>query len=126
MSDYEIKIYEAGFEEAQAKIGVEETTEWTGFGQTPAEQLKIYYSVPEFDPETRLYAFKGDEMVGFIVSKILPEDEDKIVKAQHDFPIVKKGHEKVSEVLYKKCIETLKAKGAKIIEARVGKGWLGT
>ncbi|MHA1366670.1 MAG: hypothetical protein ACTSXA_11215 [Candidatus Heimdallarchaeota archaeon] len=129
MSDYEIKIYEEGFEEAQAKIGVEETTEWTGFGQTPADGLKRYYSVPDFDPETRLYAFKGDEMVGFIVSKILPEDpeaKDKTVTAQHDFPIVKKGHEKVSEVLYSKCIETLKGKGAKVIEARVGKGWLGT
>ena len=127
MSDYEIKIYEAGFEEAQAKLGVEETSEWTDFGQTPADRLKTYYSVPEFDPETRLYAFKGDEMVGFIVSRILPEDEeDKTVKAQHDFPIVKKGHEKASELLYKKAIETLKAKGAKVIEARVGKGWLGT
>lgn len=129
MSDYEIKIYEAGFEEAQAKIGTEETTEWTDFGQTPADRLKTYYSVPEFDPETRLYAFKGDEMVGFIVSRILPVEEDaedKTVKAQHDFPIVKKGHEKASELLYNKCIETLKAKGAKVIEARVGKGWLGT
>ena len=74
MSDYEIKIYEAGFEEAQAQLGTELTQDWQDFGQTPADRLKQYYSAEDFDPETRLYAFKGEEMVGFIVARILRFD----------------------------------------------------
>ncbi len=126
MSDYEIKIYEKGFEDAQAQLGTEARTDWTDFGQTPAERLKEYYARDDFDPETRLYAFKGEELVGFIVSKVLPDSEDGIKKAQHDFPIVKKGHEKASKLLYKKVVETLKGKGVQVLEARVGKGWKGT
>ncbi len=123
MSDYEIKIYEKGIEDAQAQLGTEATTDWTDFGQTPAERLKEYYARDDFDPEIRLYAFKGEELVGFIVSRVLPDSEDGIKRAQHDFPIVKEGHEEASKLLYKKAVDMLKGKGVQVLEARVSKGW---
>jgi len=126
MSDYEIKIYEKGFEEAQAKLGMDVTKDWTDFGQTQAEQLKEYYARDDFDPETRLYAFKNGELVSFIVSRILPDAEDGIKRAQHDFPLYTKGNEKAAELLYEKTVKVLKKKGVQVLEARVGKGWLGT
>ncbi|NHJ32845.1 MAG: hypothetical protein FK732_08280, partial [Asgard group archaeon] len=68
MPKYEIKSYQEEFLEAQEKVGTEATKEWQAFGQTPAAQLKQIYSQEGFDPETKLYAFKGDEMVGFLTS----------------------------------------------------------
>ena len=126
MSEYEIKIYEKGFEEAQAKLGTDETQDWIDFGQTTADRLKEYYSAEDFDPETRLYAFKDGELVSFIVSRILPDAEDGIKRAQHDFPLYTKGNEKAAELLYEKAVKVLKKKGVQVLEARVGKGWLGT
>ncbi|MFW9922470.1 MAG: hypothetical protein ACFFDW_04180, partial [Candidatus Thorarchaeota archaeon] len=126
MSDYEIKFYEKGVEDAQAELGTEVTKGWTDFGQTSAENLKITYSRPDFDPETRLYAFKDGKLVAFFVSRVLPEGEDGIKRATHDFPFVRKGHEDAGELLYKKAIETLKNKGVKIIDGRAFEGWPGT
>ena len=59
MTDYEIKHYQEGFIENQVKIGTEASKEWQLFGQTGVERLKEVYAQPEFDPETRLYCFKG-------------------------------------------------------------------
>lgn len=126
MSDYEIKFYEKGIEDAQAELGTEVTKDWTDFGQTSAENLRTTYSRPEFDPETRLYAFKDGKLVGFFVSRVLPEAEDGIKRATHDFPFVREGHEKAGELLYNKGIETLKNKGVKFVEVRALEGWKGT
>ncbi len=126
MSEYEIKHYEKGIEDAQAKLGTDVSQDWTDFGQTPAERLKEYYSAKDFDPETRLYAFKDGELVAFIVSRVLPDAEDGIKRAQHDFPMYIKGHEKAAELLYDKAVKVLKKKGVQLLEARVNKGWLGT
>lgn len=126
MSKYKIKIYEKGIEDAQAALGFEVTKDWIDFRQTPAEGVKKYYSVPDFDPELRLYAFKGDKLIGFMTSRILPESKTSVIRVQHDFPIVLTDFEEVSELLYKKAVDTWKAKGVRVVEARVGTNWLGT
>ena len=123
MSDYEIKIYEKGIEDEQAKLGTEMTQDWTDFGQTPADRLKEAYSREDFDPETRLYAFKEGKLVGFIVSRVLPDAEDGIKRAQHDFPLALDNNEEVGKLLYNKAVEVLKEKGVQILEARAGPGW---
>ncbi|MHA1210948.1 MAG: hypothetical protein ACTSSH_00670 [Candidatus Heimdallarchaeota archaeon] len=123
MTEYIIKTYEKGMEDEQAKLGTETTKDWTGFGQSTAENLKTYYAREDFDPETRLYAYKDDKLVGFMVARILPDAEDGIKRAQHDFPLALEGSEEVGKLLYNKAVETLKKKGVKILEARVSKGW---
>ncbi|MBK5113890.1 MAG: hypothetical protein KGD59_06685 [Candidatus Heimdallarchaeota archaeon] len=126
MSEYTIKIYEKGIEDKQAALGFEVTKDWIDFRQTPGDGIKKYYSAPDFDPELRLYAFKGDKLVGFITSRIIPESKTEKLRVQHDFPIVLTGFEVVSELLYEKAVDTWKAKGVKVVEARVGTNWLGT
>lgn len=126
MSDYELKNYETGIEEAQAELGTEATKDWSFFGQSDAAALKNAYSREGFDPETRHYAFKDGKLVGFLVSRILPDTEDGIKRATFDFPFVKEGHEKAGELLYDRCISTLKDKGVTIADVRVLAGWKGT
>ncbi|NHJ41002.1 MAG: hypothetical protein FK731_13305 [Asgard group archaeon] len=126
MSEYTINIHKKGIEEEQAALGFQITKNWVDFRQTPANGIKKYYSAPDFDPELRLYAFKEDKLIGFITSRILPESKNSILRVQHDFPIVLSGYDEVSELLYKKAVETWKAKGVKVVEVRVGTNWLGT
>ena len=100
MSKYEIKSYQEAFLEAQEKVGTEATKDWRGFGQTPAAQLKQAYSREGFDPETKLYAFKGDELVAFLTSSIIPESDDGIKRANLEFALCLPGHEECSDLLF--------------------------
>ena len=70
MSDYIIKSYEEGFIEEQVQVGTEAIKDWKIFGQTSAERLKQLYSADGFDPETRIYCFKDDKMVGFLTAEV--------------------------------------------------------
>jgi hypothetical protein len=78
MSDYVIKHYHEGFEVDQEKVGKEVAKTFVSPHQTPAERLKEVYTREGFDPETRLYAFKGKEMVGFLSARVLDEEEDGV------------------------------------------------
>ncbi|MFW9924753.1 MAG: hypothetical protein ACFFDW_15845, partial [Candidatus Thorarchaeota archaeon] len=125
-SDYILKNYQEEFLEFQEQVGKEATKEWINFYQTPATTLKRAYSTPNFDPETKHYAFKGDKLVGFLTSSIAPKSEDDIQRAYLEFPLVLKGHETAVDLLIEKGISTLKAKGVKKILARAAKEWKGT
>ncbi len=123
MTDYELKHYQEGFIENQVKIGTEVCKGWQLFGQTNAERLKEVYSQPEFDPETRLYCFKGEEMVGFLTTSILPEKvEDKTI-GNLSPPMVLEGHDEAKDLLITKAVETLKAKGANILRTYANDTW---
>jgi len=119
MSGYELKSYQKGFEEDQARVGEEVARSWIFAHQTPADRLKEVYSQPDFDPETRHYCFKGKEMVGFLTTRILEEEEGKPKKASLVFPSVLLEHEEATDLLYEKAVETLKNKGVEVIETYV-------
>ncbi len=118
---YEIKSYKEEFLEDQVKIGNEETKKWRFSGQTSVEQLKVVYSQPNFDPETRLYAFQDEKMVGFVTSSIVEEEGKKIGDAR--IPFVLEGHEEARSALLERAIEVLKSKGAKTLRTPVSKYW---
>ncbi|MFW9922674.1 MAG: hypothetical protein ACFFDW_05205 [Candidatus Thorarchaeota archaeon] len=121
MSDYTIKHYQQGFEEEQAKIGTEIAKRYAAPHQTPANILKERYSQEGFDPETRLYAFKGDKMVGFLTSRILDIEEDGIKKANLTPPQVLYEHDKIaSKMLLDKALEVLKKKGVQKVISQFG------
>lgn len=120
MSDYVIKHYHEGFEVDQAKVGAEVAKTFISPHQTPADRLKEVYTREGFDPETRLYAFKGKEMVGFLTSRVLDEEEDGIKIASLTPPSVLAGHEEAEKLLFKKAIEILKKKGAKKVRSNFG------
>lgn len=118
MSDYVIKPYNESYIEKQVEIGNTFANRWIAYGQTQVEQLKERYSADDFDPETRLYCFKGEEMVGFIGANIaeVEEDEKKIKRAQSRLAFVLPGNEGVFDLLYNQLVEVLKKKGVVEIE----------
>jgi hypothetical protein len=123
MSEYIIKTYQEEFIEDQVRIGTESTKNWLLFGQTPVDRLKEAYSQPDFDPETRLYCFKGEEMVGFLTSRIVPEQEDGKTIGTVSPPLVLEGHEEAFDLLLSKGVETLKKKGANILRFFANDTW---
>ncbi|MHA1212695.1 MAG: hypothetical protein ACTSSH_09560 [Candidatus Heimdallarchaeota archaeon] len=126
MSKYDIRSYQEEYLEAQEKVGKEATKDWRAFGQTSASQLKKAYSQPGFDPETKLYAFDKDQLVGFITSNIIEEKEDGIKRALLEFPLTLPEHEECAEMLFSKAIENLQKKGVKKVQTRVGEFYKGT
>jgi hypothetical protein len=118
---YAIKSYQEAFLQEQERVGKEATKNWSSFSQTPAEQLKELYSQPDFDPETRHYCFKDDELVGFLTSQIFESNEVK--KADLEFPLVLPAHKEAEDLLYKKAIDTLKDRGVTIVRSRASELW---
>ncbi|MHA1124138.1 MAG: hypothetical protein ACTSQX_00785 [Candidatus Heimdallarchaeota archaeon] len=83
--------------------------------------MKRQYAQEGFDLETRLYAFKDDQMVGFITIKIFLDKEDGIKKANLTPPKVLPEHDEVvSEILFNKAKKVLKNKGVKKIYTQFG------
>jgi predicted GNAT family N-acyltransferase len=117
---YSINQYQDGFIDAQARVGREVTKTWTFFFQTPAEQLKHIYSQPDFDAETRHYCFKGNELVGFLTSKV---EKDDTWKASLEFPLVLPGHENCESLLFERALDVLRKKGVRTVNTRVSGHW---
>ncbi|NHJ87989.1 MAG: hypothetical protein FK734_21170 [Asgard group archaeon] len=120
MTDYEIKIYQPGFENEQEKIGREVAKTFLIPHQTPATRLKEVYTAEDFDPETRLYAFKGEKMIGFLTSRVLPIGDDGIQRANLTPPSVLTGYEDAEKILFKKVIAILKNKGVQKVLSNYG------
>ena len=120
MSEYIIKKYHEGFEVDQEKVGKEVAKSFLTPHQTNATRLKERYSQEDFDPETRLYAFKDGKMIGFLTSRILPENDEGIKVASLTPPSVLEGHEPAKKLLFKKAVEILKKKGAQKIRSNFG------
>ena len=120
MSEYVIKHYQEGYEVEQERIGKEVAMSFVFPHQTPADRLKQIYTAEGFDPETRLYAFKEDRMVGFLTSQILPKEDDEPIKASLTLPIVLEDHKKAIDLLFNKAFEVLKSKGVKKVTTNVG------
>ena len=118
MTGYTIKPYDESFIEKQVEIGNTFANRWISYGQTPVEQLRERYSAEDFDPETRLYCFKGDEMIGFIGANIIEVEEEnkKIKRAQSRLAFVLPGNEGAFELLYNQLLEVLKQKGVDEID----------
>ena len=119
MEEYTFKNYQKGFEQDQAEIGCRVAQTWTYAHQTPVERLKVIYSEPDFDPETRHYCFKGNEMIGFLTSKVIEPKEDGRKRASLVFPSILPGHEKVTDLFLEKAFSTLQNKGVEVVETYV-------
>ncbi|MHA1911089.1 MAG: hypothetical protein ACTSYA_05255 [Candidatus Kariarchaeaceae archaeon] len=124
---YVIKTYQEEFLEDHEIIGTVATKDWKFYGQTPAARLKESYSREDFDPETRLYCFKDDKMVGFQTARIVPSEEGETkIRGSLEFPVVMPGNEEAYDLLMDQMLKTLKEKGVEVIHTRVSDGWLGT
>ncbi len=110
MSDYKIKPYNEAFIEKQVEIGNYYAQKWITYGQSSVEQVKEVYSRDSFDPETRLYCFKGDEMVGYIGANIQDIEEEKIKRAHSRLAFVLPGHKEAFALLCNELFDVLKKK----------------
>jgi len=116
MTDYTIKPYNESFIEKQVEIGNHFAQKWIAYGQSSVEQVKEVYSRETFDPATRLYCFKGDEMVGYIGANIVDVEEENIKRAQTRLAFVLPGHEGAFNLLFEQLVEVLKQKEVAEIE----------
>jgi len=110
MSDYKIKPYDESYIEKQVEIGNYFAQKWITYGQSTVEQVKEVYSRDNFDSETRLYCFKGEEMVGYIGATIQEVEEEKIKRANTRLAFVLPGHEEAFDLLCYELFEVLKKK----------------
>lgn len=122
---YEIKSYQEDFLEEIYEVGIEALKDWLYEAQTPVVSLKETYSRPDFDPETRLYAFKNGKMIGFVISRVLGDIDGKI-KADISYPRVLKGYNDAFELLFQKIIEVLKKKGVQVARTTASEKWPNT
>jgi hypothetical protein len=111
MTDYILKNYQKGFETEQARIGIEVARKWIWPYAYDEEDLVKMHAQPDFDPDTRIYCFRGDQMVGYMYSLIKPVGEDGIVSAYLDFPRMVPGNEPAAELLVEKALHVLQQKG---------------
>jgi hypothetical protein len=116
MSEYQIKSYDESYIEKQVEIGTSFAERWIGYGQTQVERLKEVYSRENFDPETRLYCFKGDELVGFIGANVVDVEDEDIKRADTRLAFVLPGHEDAFDLLFNQLVEVLKKKEVSRIE----------
>lgn len=119
---YTIKSYEEGLIEPQVKLGNIATKNWVGYTMATTESLSDTYSQENFDPETRLYAFKDNELVGFLTCYVV-ENSDGDKEAHYRLPIVKEDHEEASKQLIQRSFEILKEKDTKFILTSFKDDW---
>jgi len=119
MQQYAIKDYQKGFEQEQARIGLQVAQDWIWPYAYDVEGLLRVHARPDFDPDTRHYCFLGDEMVGYMFSVVMPPGDDGVASATLDFPRMMPGHEQAAGLLMDRAFETLKEKGVSRVVGRV-------
>jgi uncharacterized glyoxalase superfamily protein PhnB len=116
---YQLKNYSEAYLDKQYEIGNANISTWLGGQQTPIERLRKIYSQDDFDPETKFYALKDGEVVGFIPAKILANQTE----ANLEFPLISEGHEDVEDGLMDFAFETLRKKGVTKVMSRASPKW---
>jgi hypothetical protein len=109
--NYILRNYQKGDEAEQARIGIEVAQKWIWPYAYDKEDLLAMHAQPDFDPETRVYCFLGDEMVGYMYSLVKPMGDDGVTSAYLDFPRMVPGNEPAAELLIEKTLQTLHHKG---------------
>ena len=64
MGNYTIKNHRKGLEADHARIGIQIALNWLWPLAHDQEDWETMNAMPGFDPDTRLYCYLGDEMVG--------------------------------------------------------------
>ena len=122
---YTIKPYQEEYLDDHARIEAEERTRWGVIEQPDKDQIKTNLarrqSQPNFDPETQLYAFEEDRIVGVITSSIY--EEEGVIKGELMIPFVAEGYEDARDLLIDQAIKVLKTKGVTAIRTLVSEYW---
>lgn len=101
---------------------LEVTKDWKEWNYPSLEAIKEIYSRETFTPDTRHYAFDGEQMVGFISSAVEQEVDGKQM-GSIQIPFIKDNDKEIEKFLMEKAINTLKEKGVQKIQTTVRDGW---
>ncbi len=123
MTKYTIKSYQKGFEIDQIKIEIEATKDMAWPIAYTLEEFKKDYTRHDFDPDTRLFCFFKNKMVGSVLFSISPKNDDGIVEAFLYYPRVLPGYEETILLLIEQAIEVMKKKGVNIARTRANTMW---
>jgi hypothetical protein len=118
MQNYMIENYQKGFEDGQARIGIDVARKWIWPFAYDRDDLVKICARPDFDPDTRHYCFAGDEMVGYMFSLIATSEGGERT-ASLEFPRMLPGHEPAAELLMEQALTTLTEKGVSRVTGRV-------
>ena len=111
MKKYILREYKKGVEADQARVGIEVARKWIWPFAYDQDDLMKIHSQPDFDPDTRLYCYLGDEMIGYMFSQLNPVAEGGTITASIDFPRMLPGHTSAAELLIERSFEILKRNG---------------
>jgi hypothetical protein len=118
---YEIKSYQPEFVKKQVDLIWEVTDQWKYPYATSYDSLKQTYSSPHFDPSTRFYAFKDDQMIGFVTAAVV-RDEEKGDYGTMRFPIVWENEKSIITDLVSKVETRFKELGISRVRVPAGEG----
>ena len=119
---YRLTTYSPDFLEKHYEIGHHRLNSWLGARQSPIKMLRKLYSGTDFDPKTRFYALRNDEVIGFIPSKIRKKKAE-FIEADMEFPLLAEGYEDVEDQLMKYAFDQLKTKGVSKVYTRASEAW---
>jgi hypothetical protein len=120
VSQYIIKTYRKGFEDAQSEIYREKP--WAHFIRPSPEELLEIHSQAGFDPSMNFYAFRRGEMVGFITSSIKEGDSGGKVADMY-MPIVRYWEEEAQDELFRIALKVFEERGVTQIVSNMGSEW---
>jgi hypothetical protein len=119
MPEYTFKPYHDSYINDQARIGIEVARQFVWPFAFRVDELRKLHAMPDFDPESRLYCFSGDRMVGYTLWTSRPANDDSIARARIDFPRLLPGHERAAQFLLEKLQDAMKRKNIYIAEMPV-------
>lgn len=116
----EFKTFQEHLIEPHVNLIWEVTDNWKYEYQTSYDTVRKAYSREGFDPESRIYAFEGEKMVGFVGADIAEQEDKKIARMR--LPIALNDDIEICKALMEKIEAYLKAKGVSEIMAPAGVG----
>jgi hypothetical protein len=126
MTQYKIQGYKKGTEQAQVRVDAQASRGWVwSHGHTLEDLLQIH-AQPDFDPDTHLYCYLGDEMVGYVDADIFPPGEDGALRAWLEYPRALPGHHEAIPLLLERSLHVLQDKGVDLVVTRGATMWPGS
>jgi len=109
-----IRTYQSGDEAAQVAVFNEAAADLPKFKPATTEEVRRRCKAKDFDPETRLYAEEGGQVVGYATFQ---------ANGRVSYPWTRKGHEKLAEPLFQAVLDAARGRGLKQVFAAYRADW---
>jgi hypothetical protein len=107
MSPYTIKPYYQGADQQQFEIGTRASKNWPWPYTLRPQDITHMTQVGRLSPDLRFFAFKGDQLVGYVYALSRPSQDHPSKKASIAYPTTLENHRPASRLLIQRLIATL-------------------